>query len=83
MIRLFFALYVLFAGLPAPVLAQTNYPEKPVRIINPFPPGSPVEFIGRLVAERLSRAWGRTVLVLAENKALFAEIVKKAGLKPE
>lgn len=49
---------------PMAVFAQASaYPEKPIRIINPFPPGSPVEFIGRQVADRLSKAFGRPVLV--------------------
>jgi tripartite-type tricarboxylate transporter receptor subunit TctC len=42
---------------PATVVAQARYPDKAIRIINPFPPGSPVEFVGRLVAERLSTTW--------------------------
>lgn len=41
----------------------TSFPDKPIRIINPFPPGSPVEFIGRLVADRLSKAFGKPVLL--------------------
>lgn len=61
MIRFLFAACCALHAVLA--LAQTGYPEKPIRIINPFPPGSPVEFIGRLVAERLSKAWGKPVLV--------------------
>src|SRR5262245_35187309 len=47
------------------VLAQT-YPAKPVRFIIPFPPGGPTDLMGRIAAERLSRAWG--VQVIADNR---------------
>ena len=55
-------LFVL-SVLAQPVLAQLAFPEKPVRVINPFPPGSPVEFVGRLFADRLSKVWGKPVLL--------------------
>ena len=42
------------------------YPSKPVRFIIPFPPGGPTDIVGRLAAERLSRAWN--VQVIADNR---------------
>jgi tripartite-type tricarboxylate transporter receptor subunit TctC len=62
--------------------AQSGYPDKPIRIINPFPPGSPVEFVGRIVAERLTKAWGRPVLVESRAGAggtIGADFVAKAA----
>lgn len=46
-----------------PVLANTDYPNKPIRLINPYPAGSPVELVGRLVAEKIRAEWGQPVLV--------------------
>lgn len=51
--------------LPSLVLAQA-YPVKPVRMIIPFPPGGPTDLMGRMAADRLSRAWG--VQVVADNR---------------
>ena len=51
------------SALPLPALAQADYPNKPIRLINPYPPGSPVEMVGRLVGERLRQEWGQPVLV--------------------
>jgi tripartite-type tricarboxylate transporter receptor subunit TctC len=43
-----------------------QFPAKPVRFIIPFPPGGPTDILGRLTAERLSRAWN--VQVIADNR---------------
>src|SRR5687768_11589633 len=53
----------LFLGLP--VGAQT-YPAKPVRIVVPFPAGGGLDFTTRVIAQKLSDAWGHTVVV--ENR---------------
>jgi tripartite-type tricarboxylate transporter receptor subunit TctC len=49
------------------VTAQAqDFPTKPVRILTPFPVGSGPEGVLRLVADKLSRTWGKPVVV--ENK---------------
>lgn len=49
---------------PAPAAAQgTPFPVKPVRLINPFAPGGPVDIVGRTVAQELSTGWGQPVIV--------------------
>ena len=45
----------------APASAQT-FPNHPIKLIVPFPPGGPVDVMGRLVADRLSQNLG-TVIV--------------------
>jgi tripartite-type tricarboxylate transporter receptor subunit TctC len=48
-------------------LADTEFPARAVRIINPFAPGGNTDIVARLLGNYLSDAWGRPVVV--ENKA--------------
>ena len=51
---------------PAPD-AAANYPSKPVRWIVPFTPGASTDVIARLIADKLSDAWGKQFIV--DNRA--------------
>jgi tripartite-type tricarboxylate transporter receptor subunit TctC len=54
------------ATATASVQAQ-NYPNKPIRLIVPFPPGGGNDVIARLIAQKLSDRFGQQVVV--DNKA--------------
>ena len=61
-----------------------SYPNRPVTVIVPFPPGGGTDIGGRIVMQKLSVIWGQTVIV--ENRGgaaglLGAEAVAKA--KPD
>jgi tripartite-type tricarboxylate transporter receptor subunit TctC len=50
----------------AQAMAQ-SWPTKPVQMIVAFTPGSAVDIVGRIVAERLSQMWGQPVV--SDNRA--------------
>jgi tripartite-type tricarboxylate transporter receptor subunit TctC len=45
-----------------PCIAQ-GYPTKPIRMVVPYPPGGPTDFVGRTTADRLQQALGRQIIV--------------------
>ena len=61
--RLFLTAAVTLA-LCAPVQAQSDFPNKPVKFIVDSAPGSATDVINRLVADRLAQLWGQQVLTL-------------------
>lgn len=74
-------LLFLVASYGTVALAQSPYPDKPVKIIVPFPPGGATDVVGRALAVRLSQLWKQQVLV--ENKPgaggnIGADLVAKA-----
>jgi tripartite-type tricarboxylate transporter receptor subunit TctC len=55
------------APITAPAQSAADYPTKPVRIVVVYAPGGGLDIVTRLVADRLSRNWGRTFVV--ENRS--------------
>jgi tripartite-type tricarboxylate transporter receptor subunit TctC len=49
-----------------PTAAAQNYPERQVRVIIAFSPAGAIDILGRLIADKLSQAWGHQVIV--ENR---------------
>ncbi len=58
---------VATAASPSMGRAQGKYPDKPVRLVIPFPPAGPTDIIGRMVAEKLTPVLGQQIVV--DNKA--------------
>ena len=56
----------LFLASPAIAVAGPGFPEKPVRVIVPFPAGGTADVVPRIVAEKLRVKWGQPVTV--ENR---------------
>ncbi len=52
---------------PLAALAQSDYPNRPVKLIVGFAPGGSTDIIGRIVAQKLGERLGQTIVV--ENRA--------------
>ena len=57
-------LLVAFTTMAA---AQSDYPNRPVRLIIPFPPGGSNDVVGRMIGDQLSKQLGKQVIV--DNRA--------------
>jgi len=55
-------------ALAAPQLAKAqDFPTRPVRIVVAFPPGGPTDFVGRMIADKMTTLLGQRVYI--DNKA--------------
>ena len=76
-------LLTLCAAVAAPAaIAQASFPDKPVRLVVPFPPGGATDALARLIADKLSERWKQQVIV--ENKpgantTLGTDVVAKSA----
>jgi tripartite-type tricarboxylate transporter receptor subunit TctC len=80
--RLLLLLGALVAALAAGALHAQPYPNKPVKVIVPWPPGQATDLAARIVAEKLATQLGQSFVI--ENKpgaggAIGTEAVAKAA----
>jgi tripartite-type tricarboxylate transporter receptor subunit TctC len=69
----------VFALLALPAAAQT-WPNKPIRVIIPYPAGGTSDILARMIGPELTKAWGPQVIVdnrVGANGAIAMEQVAK------
>ena len=79
--KLLRAALVLFILCTGAGTAQAQFPNKPIRLVVPFPPGGSADVIARVLGQAMSQGLGQTIIV--ENKAgadgmIAGEAVMKA-----
>lgn len=77
-----FMLLVAACLLTSTALAQQNYPNRPLRMVIPWPPGQATDLVGRVIAQKLTEILGYQVV--ADNRAgaggmIGTDIVAKAA----
>lgn len=63
---------------PLSAAAQAGYPNKPIRVIVPFPAGSTTDIIARAITDKMSQSMGQQLVV--ENKAGASGTIGQAQL---
>ena len=53
--------------VPTVHAAAENYPDRVIRMVNPYPPGGSVDVMARILAQKLTEALGQQVIV--ENRS--------------
>ncbi len=64
--KLKLALWAVLVLCPLLSLAQSSYPNRPVKIIVPFAPGGASDFVGRIMQPRLAELLGQQIVI--ENR---------------
>jgi tripartite-type tricarboxylate transporter receptor subunit TctC len=80
LLKLLAAMAVLGAAAPL-ALAQPAYPDRPIKMVVPFPPGGSVDPIARVVALKLGELLGQPVVIdnrVGGNTSIAAGFVAKA-----
>jgi tripartite-type tricarboxylate transporter receptor subunit TctC len=69
-------------GLAAPVALAQEYPQKPIKMITPYPPGGPTDVLARAISQKLSERLGQPIVIDNRPGAsgmIGADMVAKAA----
>ena len=68
----------MLASLP---VAGQQFPAKPIRVVVPFAPGGPSDFLARIVGQKMTESWGQQVIIenrTGANGIVGCEVVAKS-----
>ncbi len=68
----------LALALPLSSLAQGSYPNRPIKVIVPFPAGSTTDIIARAITDKMSQSMGQTLVV--ENRGGASGTIGQAAV---
>src|SRR5450631_2878045 len=74
--------WLAFVAAPAASSAQENFPNRPVRVVVPYSPGSVADVFGRIVAQHMAAQWNGSIVFESKsgaNGSIAAEEVARAA----
>ena len=79
-----FAFGIVLSVISSAAFAQTaaNYPDKPIKVIIPFPPGGTLDKVGRMLALKVGEQFGQNLVVENRpggNGVIGADVVAKSN----
>jgi tripartite-type tricarboxylate transporter receptor subunit TctC len=72
-LRVVYGIALVCVSLHAGAVMAQAWPNKPVRIVVPWPPAGAIDILARALAERFTQRWGQSVFV--ENRVGAASII--------
>jgi tripartite-type tricarboxylate transporter receptor subunit TctC len=80
MVKRLVAAFAVLAGLSTAALAQQDYPNRLIKILQGFPPGGNVDIIARILGHEMEKSLGQSIVVEAKPGlagALAAETIAR------
>jgi tripartite-type tricarboxylate transporter receptor subunit TctC len=74
--------WLIFLAAPNPVQAQENFPNRPIRIVIPYSPGSVTDVFARIIGQNMQEQWKGSIVVESKsgaNGSIAAEEVARAA----
>jgi tripartite-type tricarboxylate transporter receptor subunit TctC len=71
-----------FIAVSGAALAQEGFPNRPVRMVNPYSAGSVADVFGRIVAQNMAAQWNGSIIIESKsgaNGSIAAEDVARAA----
>jgi tripartite-type tricarboxylate transporter receptor subunit TctC len=74
--------WLMFFAAPYPGQAQENFPNRPIRIVIPYSPGSVTDVFARIIGQNMQEQWKGSIVVESKsgaNGSIAAEEVARAA----